>query len=72
MSSSETPEPLIVQKLLEDARDAMRELRLADGHANRTGDEVRFDRAFAQVCALESRITEALASLHPVYEKGDR
>lgn len=46
---------------LEEAGEAIRELRLADGHAARTGDEIRFDRALSQVCQHENRIKLLLA-----------
>lgn len=46
---------------LEAVCEAIRELRLADGHATRTGDESRFDRAFQQICQHENRIRLLLA-----------
>lgn len=41
---------------LRDCQAAIRELRLADGHAARTGDESRFDRALSAICSHENRI----------------
>lgn len=46
---------------LEEACEAIRELRLSDGHAARTGEEVRFDRALSQICQHENRIKLLLA-----------
>lgn len=37
----------------EAMREAIRECRLADGYAARTGDEGRWDRAFHELCRLE-------------------
>ncbi len=48
--------------LLTEARDAMRELRLADGYAAQTGDELRFDRAFLEINQLEKRIDAFIRS----------
>lgn len=41
---------------LEDVGEAIRELRLADAHAARTGSEGRWDRALSNVCQYENRI----------------
>lgn len=48
---------------LEKAGSAIRELRLADAYAARTGNEGRFDRALHELCQRESFINEAMASL---------
>lgn len=55
--------PIIMDKRydtwLYDAIDLIRECRLADAYANRTGDEVRFDRAFDALCRFERQAARA-------------
>lgn len=46
---------------LAEAGEAIRELRLADAHAARTGDETRFDRALSAICQHENRIKVLIA-----------
>lgn len=41
---------------VEECLVAIRELRLADGYAARTGDELRFDKAFHALCQFEQRL----------------
>lgn len=51
-----------VKGALGQAKEAIRELRLADGHAARTGDETRFDRALSNVCQHENRLRAILSA----------
>lgn len=56
-----------LREALVDTHKVIREMRLADRHANLTGDEVRFDKAFAEVCKIEAR----LAALNLSSETGE-
>lgn len=48
---------------LADAVDLIRECRLADAHAARTGDELRWDQAFLALCQFERTAKPVLARL---------
>lgn len=46
---------------VERLRGLIRECRLADGYAARTGEELRWDRAFHALCEAERQSGQALA-----------
>lgn len=53
------------ERWLRDAIELIREFRLADEHAARTGDEVRWDTAFHELCQFERHANAALSNTQP-------
>jgi len=48
------------ERWLRDVIELIRECRLADAHAARTGDELRWDEAFHELCQFERQANTVL------------